>query len=171
MSVAHDIFENQFKSTILFRTSVCESYIESIISIILSQNPEKMSELKLLLFDQSILTFEYKIRVFEILMKKYYKELLNEKLLKDLRDIRKLRNKAAHFLIADAEEAKRDEVNKRIRLKDIEGITTKNVFYTYDECNKFVARFTKTIDLLDKIVSKIIENEWRSNIKSKSENS
>lgn len=166
MSVSHSAFENHFKSSILFKASVCEHYVESIISIILSQNSEKMGELKLLLFDESILTFDYKIRVFEILMKKHYENLLNDELLKDLRDIRKLRNKVAHFLIADEEEANRDEENKRIRLKDIEGLTTKNIFYTYDECNKFLDRFAQTTDILDELLNKISKNEFRQQIKT-----
>jgi len=160
MSDEHNSIESGFRTIILQKASVCEFYIETIISIILTQDLDRMSDLKLVLLNQSQIPFQYKIDVFESIMEKYHNDLLEEELLNDLRDLRKMRNKIAHYTGAGTEDAKKDEENKRIRLQVYEGLKIKEEFYKYTECKEMIVRYSKTVDKLNILTEKIMKKTF-----------
>jgi hypothetical protein len=61
----------------LHESSYYETILELIISGILAENREKMLALKNLLFDESELSFQFKIDIFQLVIDKYYPELKN----------------------------------------------------------------------------------------------
>jgi len=158
MSNEHDSFEMYFRSSILNKASVCEFYIEIIIAFTLTKNHDRANVLKLILLNQSSISFQYKIEAYKLIMEKYHKDLLDENVLTELRDLRKIRNKVAHYSTAGTEDAKKDAEHQRLRLTEFEGLKVKHEFYKYSECASMIDKFQGTADKLHNLSKKLMNN-------------
>lgn len=156
----HDNHESTFRSSVLHEGSFCETALELVISGILAQNDKKMLALKNLLFDESELSFSFKIDIFDTIIKKYYPKLNDERLLKDLRELRKMRNRVAHHLSSSVRDKKVDRENKRIRLIEIQQLKQKFIFYKYDECEELMKKYNELSKKLSDIVRIVLNKEF-----------
>jgi len=156
----HDNYEHEFRSSILHLGSFCETGLELMISGILAQNNEKMQALKNLLFDESELPFSFKIDTFEKLVQKYHPELKDDELLKDLRQLRKMRNRVAHHLSSSINDKKLDRENKRIRLIEVQGLDQKFIFYKYNECKELIKKYHELSGKISDLVRLVVYKEF-----------
>ncbi len=156
----HDNYEHEFRSSILHFASFCETGLELIISGSVAKNDEKMQVLKNLLFDESELPFSFKIDTFEKIIHKYHPELKDDELLKDLRQLRKMRNRVAHHLSSNINDKKLDRENKRIRLIEVQGLDQNEIFFKYDECKELIKKYQKLSGQISNLVRLVLYKEF-----------
>jgi len=159
----HENIEKNFKIKILTLASGSEFLIESMISAMLTNDIKRMKDLKLILLNQSELSLQFKIDSFEKILKKYQGDLIDEELLKELRDLRKMRNKVAHYMGPGTAALKKDVDNKRIRLRVYDGFDLKEEFYTFDQCKTMIEKYKNTINKLSKLTVRVMSRALPSN--------
>lgn len=149
---------NEIQTKILERANMIDMSLEGIITAELARK-DREDFFKGSILDEGFLTFDDKIRLFEQILEKFHPKILKEntKMMKQLRHLRGLRNKFAHYLPNMDVDEYTVATKDQLHLQYFDKFTLKVVVYKISDLRKKIKEYEELLRFIVEFGKKITE--------------